>query len=261
MVELEGLEQATSAEKKEAITAINNFANDDTTPTAWKNVDKKDFVSTLMDMVQHPDLIHQQNTDLCGIAVSSKAAIEYDPVGFVNMALGLYQYGKYGKEKVNKDLLSEPVSKSLNAATFVVMTALRDISNNVLPYNPRTSSWVSGFGWPNDVNNILTEKVDLERTRGKNWPDGISTPDLFVNGIQKAISAQDIVILVVNVDYFDGTSNWNLGSNHYIQVTGVSNNPDGTINVSWWSWGDSQGPTKMTKKDFLNATYFYESFR
>jgi len=258
-VELEGLEKATPQQQQNALNTLNTFADDKNTTTVWNNVSKQDFVSSLTNMLNNPGSIEQRNTNLCGIAVSCKASIEYDPETFANMALSLYQTGKYGNYQANSNLYNNAASNGLDAAGFVVMTSIRN-SLNVFGYNPTTDDGLSGLTWPRDVDQILTKTMDMTKTTNTDWPSTPTNGTYLQGGITKAVNAGHIVILTVNINHFMGSSTWSITPDHYIQVTGITENPDGTINVSWWSWGKNQTPKKMTKEQLYKSTYFYGSF-
>ena len=259
-VELEGLEKATPQQQQNAKNAVIAFANDKTTSTVWNKIPKQSFVSSLTQMLNDPVRNTKQgNTNLCGIAVSCKASIEYDPETFVSMALSIYQTGKYEEYEANSDLYEKSASNDLNEAGFVVMSTMRN-SLNILPYDPTDDGGISGMTLPNDVDQLLTQTMHMRKTTNTDWP---STPDsgpTLCTGITKAVNAGHIVILTVNVSHFEQKSTWSVIPDHFIQVTGIKDNPDGTINVDWWSWGENRDAIKMTKEQLYKSTYFHGSF-
>ena len=263
-VELEGLEKATPQQQQNALNAITTFSNDQNTTTVWNNISKQDFVTSLTNMVNNPTSIDQSNTNLCGIATSCKASAEYNPEEFVKMALSVYQSGKYSNGDVtyeaNKDILGNSSSNGLGAAEFVVMTTLRHSLNGILSYDPTNDNGTSGFTWPGDVDNILLKGMSMKKTTNTDWTSTPSSGNALATGIIQAVNAGHIVILTVNTSHFMGKSSFSVIPDHYIQVTGITKNPDGTINVGWWSWGQNQTPVKMTKEQLYNATYYYGSF-
>ncbi|GAA0874342.1 hypothetical protein GCM10009118_07500 [Wandonia haliotis] len=263
-VELEGLEKATPEQQQNALNSLNEFKNNANTTSVFENISKDDFVSSLENMLNNPSSIDQSRTNLCGIATSCKASIEYNPEEFVTMALSIYQTGEYSNGnvtyKANKDLFDNSKSNGLGAAEFVVMTTLRHSLNGVLSYDPTDDNGTSGFTYPGDVDNILLKGMSMTKTTNTDWSSTPSNGASLVGGMTKAIDAGHIVVLTVNTSQFMGNSSWSVIPDHYIQITGVTENTDGTVNVSWWSWGSQQTPIKMTKDQLYNSTYFYGSF-
>jgi RHS repeat-associated protein len=263
-VELEGLEKATPEQQKNANDKIEAFSNDNSTTTVWENIDKASFVSSLQNMVNNPSGVEQANTNLCGIATACKAGIEYNPEAFVEMALTLYQTGEYTSNgqtyKANSGLFDNGVSNGLDAASFVIMTTLRHSLNSVLSYDPTNDNGTSGFTWPSDVDNVLIKGMSMRKTTNTDWESKPVSGNLLVGGITKAVDAGHVVILTVNTSHFMGKSSSSVIPDHYIQITGITERSDGTIDVGWWSWGGNQSTINMTKQQLYQSTYFYGSF-
>jgi RHS repeat-associated protein len=262
-VELEGLEKATPEQQQNAMNSIDEFKNNENTSSVFENISKDDFVTSLQDILNNPESIDQSRTNLCGIATACKAAIEYNPEEFVAMALSIYQTGEYSNGSItytaNNDLFDNSKSNGLGAAEFVIMTTLRN-SLNVLPYDPTNDNGTSGFTYPGDVDNILIKGMSMKKTTNTDWSSSLTNGASLIGGITKAVDAGHIVVLTVNTSQFMGNSSWSVIPDHYIQITGVTENSDGTVNVSWWSWGSQQTPIKMTKDQLYSSTYFYGSF-
>ncbi len=260
-LELEGLEKATPEEKANARQMVTDFANNKNSSTVWKNISKEDFVVSLNNILNNSESIDQSSTNLCGVAVACKAMVDYNPEAFTKMALSIYQTGKYGDYSANPELLNSGMSNGLDAANYVVMTTLRNSLNKYLNFNPKNDLGLSGLTMPLDVDKILNNIADMKKMTNTDWPSKPANSSSFITGINKAITNGHIVILAINYDQFAGNSSWSLIPDHYIQITGISYNSDGTININWWSWGEQQIPFKSTKDNFFNSTYFYGSFK
>jgi RHS repeat-associated protein len=257
-VELEGLEKATPEQQQNAKNAIKNFENKEDSESAWSNISKKDFTASLYKLLENPEIIDQANTNLCGVAVACKASIENKPEEFINMALGLYQYGKYGNIKANQDLLDSKPTDGLNSTGYVIMGSIRN-SLTIGGYDPATDSGWAGFTLPTEIGSFLTGKMGLKSTNDK------FTKFNVLDKIINATNSKHFVIALINTDHFDGTSSSSLIPGHYIQITGIrklrGTNDEGYCEVKWWSWGENQKPLRMSINnlyDSLYGLYIYE---
>lgn len=256
-IDLDGLEPATNEDKQAAIDKVDAFENDANTTSAWSNVTKADFVSSLKNMINNPSSIDQASTNLCGIAAACKTAIEYDPISFVDNALELYQTGQiksrnilYSNITPNEELRNGSPSNGLDAASFVMMSSVRDAGNYALDYTPKTDkNGARGFGYPDDIINFLTNFHDIGNKSpfgstllGRGGVKDIS--NALSNG-QSVIARFDWSQLTTGTPSTDRLQR-NFGS-HYVQITNITET-NGSVTINYWSWG-AQQPAITTKKD------------
>lgn len=132
----------------------------------WTFCSKEDFIADLSDWINDVQDHRQGKTNLCGLTVACKLAIQYDSSTFVQLALSLYFNGKYTLSKIviaaNIDLLATKPRQGLNTAQYIVMSSLRDAMNTILSYNPHTDKGWHGFTYPNDIVKLLTAFPTVE---------------------------------------------------------------------------------------------------
>jgi hypothetical protein len=258
---LDGLERATSEQQQAALDLVNEFSKNEESKTVWTGINKEDFVSSLVALLNDPSKIDQAQSNLCGIAVSCKASIEHDPEKFALMAISIYENGRFDDYVANKEMYGKKPSKGLTEALYITMSTLRHSLNASLPYYPDWDSGLQGFTYPADIRHILENTMNMKETTDSDFGSyGNIDPDNFKDNMIKAINANHTVILTVNLARFMGTSSWSIQPNHMLQVTGLSQNADGTLNVKWWSWGTQRPDVKMTKTQLFQSAYFYDSF-
>jgi photosystem II stability/assembly factor-like uncharacterized protein len=257
-VELEGLEPASAADKKSALDKITKFSENSKSNSAWSKIKKADFVSSLTAMINDPSTIDQAQTNLCGVAIALKAAVEYEPEKVVEMAISLYEKGEWKGVKRNSDLRDDPASNGLDAASFVIMTSLRQTCNVFFDYDPKDDAGASGFTWPGDVD-LIAKKMGMSITTSDDFVKGKGTADKMIAGMQTALKNKHFIVLCINASEFQKTSSWSVTPNHYIQITGVSVKGD-NVTFDWWSWGQPQQKITMSKENFYESSYFVGTF-
>lgn len=255
-IELEGLEKATPEEVKEAQDKIDKFAKDKTTKTVWKGVSKEEFVNSLKDAIngEGKEFVQGQ-TSLCGVAAACKVGAELNPSKFVDMAISLYEKGTYsiqgGTLNANSKLTNDPNPENagLSPMGFVVFTSIRHSLNLILSYKPELDSegsptnheQLSGMTFPTEFHDMMVDAMGTEST-------GLQRGLAFSNSpkyMKNALNSGDLLIAAVDGGSFDTDDKWSSPvPTHYIQITGVKENPNGTLTVDWWSWGNTHTTTK-----------------
>lgn len=109
----------------------------------WR-LDRAEVVDRLHELVANPAMIRQGRLNLCGPAAVMSVWLQRDPVAAVTYAAELFQEGRsrIGPVQVrpSRRLLETPLGRtdrqrSCPAADWMLMAALRDSSNRLLPYS------------------------------------------------------------------------------------------------------------------------------
>jgi hypothetical protein len=260
-VELEGLEKATPEMTQRAIIAILIFRNNGK-KGKWSNISRNDFANSLLKIVRNSNLVHQQNTNLCGNAVVVKAMIDYDPESFVNLAIGLFEDGEaeslsffHENLYANEDLYGNTPTNNLDNASYVIMPSMRH-SYNLSDYDPTTDTGLAGVTYPGDIPDIATNFANMKDV---SWD---YTHD--VAGLNKALNDGATIIALFDIEMLkNGVPDNNIlrrtfGS-HYVIINSISQNGQ-NITVNYWNYGDtsaSQSQETLTKAKYDEAIKNY----
>ncbi len=117
----------------------------------WTHIERWSLAKSLRERLNDPDALHQGATNLCGVASFVRDWLQDDPVGYVWLAISLYEKGvgffsrKGGQGRVirpSQELKSSVLakvpdrhtSKTVDPADWIVMASLREDLNISLNY-------------------------------------------------------------------------------------------------------------------------------
>jgi RHS repeat-associated protein len=267
-IELEGLEKATTEDKRDAFMVINYFEIEQDVETVWNKISKKDFLDALKSMVLSPNSIDQSSTNLCGIAATCKSMIEYDPVNFVKGAISLYKTGSMGSLSIfhfdieaNSDMFNSSPTNGLNPAEYIIMSSMRHSSNISLDYDPKTDNQgqfpgLRGFTYPGDLSEIATNFANMKDVT-YNYPQTIE-------GLNNAFKDEATVIALYDIDHLKTGYPSNViqertfGS-HYVVINSIESK-NGNVTINYWNYGDeskTQTTITVSQKTYDKATKNY----
>jgi hypothetical protein len=117
----------------------------------WPHIQRADLAKSLQDRLKDPDSLHQGNTNLCGVASFVRDWLQDDPIGYVWLAINLFEKGvgsfsrKGGggqvirpsqelKSSVLANVPDRNTSRTVEPADWIVMASLREDLNLSLHY-------------------------------------------------------------------------------------------------------------------------------
>ena len=252
-VELEGLEKATPDMIQRAILSLLIF-RDNGKGGVWSKISRIDYANSLIKLVRNPDIINQASTNLCGIAATVHAMVEYDPESFVDLAIGLFENGKaksksffHSDISANEELLNKKPTNGLDNVGYVIMTSMRDSYNLMPGYDPSTDTGLKGFTYPGDISDIATNFANMKDVT---WDYSNN-----VAGLNKALSEGATIIALFDADMLKtGKPNPDFlqktFGNHYVIINSITQKGK-NITINYWNWGDTskKQTTITTTKD------------
>ncbi len=253
MVELEGLEAASTEDKNNAEQQVNDFvANKDVGNSPYfKNISKSDFAQSLYNLIGNPDRnIQCENT--CGIsAVAVQGSFEYFPQNITKNLIELYVKGDASLGDI--PLSSEGIenispAKGQSVVDVILAASIRN-SLNIISYDPATDGGFKGFTWPGEISKIA-------RNMGFKDISGGFGQALDINKANEYSSKHGLVIILYDTKKVQdqGLSEyW-----HYIQYRGdYKVNSDGTKTFTKWDYGSEKDFTYKNDKGIMGVWYIY----
>jgi hypothetical protein len=237
---------------KEAHALVAAFREEDT-PGAWR-LDRAAVAGRLDDLVAHPGLVRQGRLNLCGPAALLAVWFARDPVAAVRYAVTLFDVGQshIGDLQVtaSRGLITGAYgqserSRSCPQADWMMMSAMRDSANVLLPYSrpgrlrePAAAitmpgamrRWLGATGCYStvvDETNLVLRKGIAHAVRLKPAPD------------------QDVLLLVAQ-EMFRRPSSLggrvrdrlvSLVPNHWLVLVSPVRLECGEVRFAFWSWG------------------------
>jgi RHS repeat-associated protein len=251
MIELEGLEAASTEDKNKAVQQVDDFvANKDVGDSSFfKNITKDEFANSLYDLINSPDR-NMQCENTCGIsAVAGQGSFEYFPQNITKTLIELYANGEssLGEIPLTSDGIQNiKPAKGQNAVDVILAASLRNSLNQFLSFDPAADSGLNGFTWPVDITNIA------KNMGFKN----ISAGAFNVDKANEYAGKHGLVIIL-----YDSKKIQDKGYSqywHYIQYRGdYKVNPDGTKTFTKWDYGSEKDFTFKNSKGIINVWYIY----
>jgi RHS repeat-associated protein len=260
MVELEGLEAASTKDKNNAMKQVDDFlANDDYGDSSYfKNVSKVEFANSLYDLIQNPDR-NLQCENTCGLsAIAGQATFEYYPQNITRTMLELYSNGSAtfgngielsseGIENIQPDVVN---GTRQNSVDVILAASLRNSLNSpFVSFNPKTDTGFDGFTWPDEINQVA-KSMGFKNVKG-----GFGTPfneSLANDYVGKA----GLVIILYDTKKVQdkGVSQyW-----HYMQYRGgYTKNSDGTTSMKKWDYGEQKDFKYKNEEGIMGVWYIY----
>ena len=205
--------EATKQARNAAITYIAEHHPGDV--KAFPHIDRDEFLHELMDHIQHPKRINQENTDFCGPAAVLYALAKDDPLAYAKMGLDLFTTGKATVRGWSVDageLKTKPMSEDteIGCCDWVMMASIRtnvgfgaltSVTNSgTLPFEIKSSFENLGY---TDVKNE-TYSTSLWKADEKNLKDASK---LWASGYR--------VVLCVNANMFSKPAESSYKPNHF----------------------------------------------
>lgn len=137
-------------DKKWALELVKQF-DERWEPGVWTHIQREDLVKSLRERLDNPDSLNQGNTNLCGVASFVRDWLQDDPIGYVWLAISLFEKGvAYFSRKGNGGKVIRPsqelkssvlanvpdrnTSRTVDPADWIVMASLREDLNVSLNY-------------------------------------------------------------------------------------------------------------------------------
>lgn len=123
--------------------------SDESVNSPYKKIKKEDFIIGVIERVEAPDKFNQCTLNVCGPAAYCFLWAKFDPLGFTNAAIDLYEKGAYSYNKMlvkaNEDVFKQNVTPGVNVVDWMILSAIRHSENALLDYNPEKNSGISAF--------------------------------------------------------------------------------------------------------------------
>jgi hypothetical protein len=198
----------------------------------WTHIQREDLVNSLRNRLNDPDSLNQGNTNLCGVASFLRDWLQDDPIGYVWLAICLFERGTGSLSRrgnggrvirPSQELKSSVLADKVDPADWIVMASLRDDMNLSLNYRAD-----EGWLFWSDIRGLTSvgEVVKLFRRAGyqdvrdyANWWARYSASHLemagryvlagykvvlFIDGRLLKKAKQDTEALVATANHFVG---------------------------------------------------------
>jgi RHS repeat-associated protein len=260
MIELEGLEAASTEDKNKAMKQVDDFlANDDYGNSSYfKNITKEEFANSLYDLIQNPDR-NLQCENTCGLsAVAGQGSFEYYPQNITRTMIELYSNGSAvfgngiglsseGIENIQPAVVD---GQKQNSVDVILAASLRNSLNSpFVSYDPKTDTGFSGFTWPTEINQVA-KSMGFKNVKG-----GFGTP-FNENLANEYVGKAGMVIILYDTQKIQdkGVSEyW-----HYMQYRGgFQKNADGTSSMKKWDYGKQKDFKYKNEAGIIGVWYIY----
>ncbi|MEM7307025.1 MAG: N-acetylmuramoyl-L-alanine amidase [Planctomycetota bacterium] len=237
-------------------------------PSVWPHINAARAADEIRDRCADHRLFQQGNLNLCGPAAFLLIWAGRDPVAYANYALGMLEHGRarIGSRNIQASAahkalryprLGRPSTMTTPAADFVAMAPLRQNANDILPYDPSSSTEsLEGATTPGELAEWLQLTGAFSTVRdGGNW--------MRSAGIDHALrllpgTGMDIAMLInvnalaqaARVETISGSQTSNpvapdesfilsMFPNHFVVLVGevVPDTSARTVSLSAWTWG------------------------
>jgi hypothetical protein len=143
----------------------------------WTHIERSDLAKGLRERLNSPDTLDQGVTNLCGMASFLREWLQDDPIGYVWLAISLYERGvgylsrkgvpgrviRPSQELKNSVLakVADPTTtKTVDPADWIIMASLREDLNIALNYRADEGwlffSSIRGLSDPSDVEKLFS---------------------------------------------------------------------------------------------------------
>jgi hypothetical protein len=232
-------------ERQKAYAAVNEFMNSDT-EGKYDGISKAELANSLYERIRNPEAVEQDQLNLCGPAAYAVLWAKYDPEGYTQAVIDLYEKGEYtyngNTVKANKKTFEQDVIRSMDPVDWMLLPAIRH-SEGFRSYNPAKDSGFSGFTLPWEVSAWIGNIVGVSKKK-----DGSPT----IEEVNAAIDAKQTVVALV--DWSQLSRNLTKGDskkankpesminaitgNHYIIIKSrVEEISGGKVGFTIWTWG------------------------
>jgi hypothetical protein len=217
-----------------------------------------------------PNSLSQGFINVCGPAAFCRIWIPRDPLGFVNLAVGLYETGMgyVGSRRVepDEDLKQQAWDAAWDSpeADWMVMSSLRDDDNWLWDFEGTPEETVAAATTPSEVAEWLQDARLYARVRDEgNWA---TTKGLDHAKSLNPTVGRDVVVLinahllsdaaVVHGQKKSDEFILRAFPNHFIVLDSpVQESPGGKVAFSYWTWGDPVTRVEVGKAIF-EANYY-----
>jgi hypothetical protein len=235
---------------------------------AWR-LDRAAVATRLDELVANPDLVRQGRMNLCGPAAVVMTWLHRDPVAAVRYAITLFETGRahLGSFEVvaSRGLRNHPYggrSGSCPPADWLMLSALRDATNRVLPY-------ASDSRWREPPAGITTSLAMRRWLRAVGTYESIedSTSPVLPKRVAHAASLvpgpdRDVFLLVAQEMFRQPTSRVrrvhdrvvSLVPNHWVVLRSPVRVEDDVVRLSFWTWGATYAGA--IERRVFNRCYF-----
>lgn len=252
------------ADKEWALELVKQF-NERWGPGVWPHIQREDLAKSLRDRLNDPDSLHQGNTNLCGVASFVRDWLQDDPIGYVWLAINLFEKGvgsfsrKGGggqvirpsqelKSSVLANMPDRNTSRTVDPADWIVMASLREDLNLSLNYRAD-----EGWLFWSDIRGLssVADVVKLFRRAGyqdvkdyANWWVRYSANHLEIAG--RYVLAGYKVVLFIDYRLLEkakqDTEALVATANHFVGLTSpITFDPSReSLNFNVFTWGNVQ---------------------
>ncbi len=227
----------------------------------WPHIERASLAQNLRERLASPSTLNQGDTNLCGVAAFVHDWLIDDPVGYVWLAINLYEKGvgylsRQGKPgrviRPTADVRTSVLAKNVSPADWIVMASLRDDLNFVFAYRA-DESWLVDWWFFSSLrsNSSVAEVVKLFRQAGygevrdyANWWARRSAQHLEIAG--RYVSANWKVVLFIDYRLLtkaeQDTEALVATANHFVGLTTPITFDAGRDNLSFkvFNYGNEQ---------------------
>jgi RHS repeat-associated protein len=268
-IDLDGLEEADPERKNSAMQAVLDFENDESIEgkqyKAIRYLNKNEIVGYLKSRLKDPAMRSHFNS--CGPTAVAYITITHDPLQFVNVMLELWEKGNAMNGK-----LSMPDNLSNSDKHYYNNDDIDQLLEGTLRYSENTFGGYflkkpksTGSKWKDNLRLFRTNATTpgefddffrrMSITVETSSFNNITMDD--IGNLSKLTSSGQYVVFFGYFQAMRGnTPTTNIGGgDHFVSVTSIVQNKNGTINVSYWHHGEYQN------NGYENRTYTTEEFQ
>jgi hypothetical protein len=234
-------------------------------PGVWTHIQREDLVKSLRERLNDPDSLHQGNTNLCGVASFVRDWLQDDPIGYVWLAINLFEKGvahfsRKGnggevirpsqelKSSVLANMPDRNTSRTVDPADWIVMASLREDLNVSLNYRA-DEGWLfwsdmRGLSSVGDVVKLFRRAGYQDVRDYANWWVRYSANHLEIAG--RYVLAGYKVVLFIDYRLLEkakqDTEALVATANHFVGLTSpITFDPSrGLLNFNVFTWGNVQ---------------------
>lgn len=216
----------------------------------YENVSASQLANELIERVNDPGSHKQKSLKLCGPAAYSVVWSNYDPLGYVDAVIDLYQTGRFIYNdleiEANPDTFNQEISKDLASVDWMLFSAIRH-SENTFGYDPKENSGISAFTTHWEMSSWLENIDNVSEAR-------TSSPSIEL--INTAFKKGSTIVLLVDWNQLDDMKKKGKGGskkskkpdsyinsvlgNHYIIVKSKIIIEDDKAVFTVWTWGKEE---------------------
>jgi hypothetical protein len=217
---------------------------------AWSKLSWDDVSAGAAQRIATPSIVNQGNLGLCGPAAILNWMAECEPGTYAYMVATVYELGGISdKKKCNDTLLGTTCQPGMNPVDWMMMSAMQDLSNDILSYYgrpsklPRDGTIDSGTAW------ILEAFTKVQKTSSL-WckMTGVKERTAIASDLLRTYG--DKVCVLMDVDSTTLQNETGRGSeDHVIRLLKPITWNDATIDFEVFSWG------RYWKKSFKTENF------